>query len=241
MKKKNSKFIFRPAELADIPGLLKLEQNTWGENGANNHQLTSRIKTFPEGNILAIYEGKIVAYLSFEYVDNIINYPLFSWDDITDQGLIEKSHRPNGNYMYGINISVHKSMSGQQLIFRLTLQAWANMILTNKVGIFMGSRMPGYKNYKKYHPDITPEEYVKVKRNGKTRDPELRMYEKDSLCIVKVLPEYFPDPASENYGVLLYGKNPFYNWPFRKLWVWLIAYIPIEYRVKVSTVELEKI
>ena len=67
------------------------------------------------------------------------------------------------------------------------------------------------------------------------------MYEKDSLRIVKILPEYFPDPASEDYGVLLYGKNPFYNWPFRKLWICLITHIPIRYRKNISVVKIKEI
>lgn len=241
MKSKKSKFIFRPAIISDISGLLELEKSAWGENGASRNQLISRIETFSNGNIIAIYDQKIVGYLSFEYVDNVAKLPHFSWDEISDNGFMTKSHRPNGNYMYGVNLSVHKSMSGQQLGFGLTLQAWAEMILTNKLGVFMGSRMPGYRNYKKHNPEITAEEYVKLKRNGKTRDPELRMYEKDGFCIVKVLPNYFPDPQSENYGVLLYRKNPFYNWPFRKLWIWLIARIPIKYRENISIADVQKI
>lgn len=241
MKRKKSKFIFRVATPADIPNIVKLEENVWGENGASDFQLTSRLNIFPGGNIIAIYEDRVVGYLSFEYVGNVSSRPPFSWDNITDFGMICKSHKPNTKYMYGINLSVHKSMSGQKLGFGLTLQAWISMILTNKKGIFIGSRMPGYHSYKKSNPDITPEEYIKIKRNGKLRDPELRMYEKDGVCIVKILPDYFPDPPSEDYGVLLYRKNPFYNWPLRKLWAWLIARVPIKFRENIAIGKSEKI
>jgi len=241
MKEERSKFVFRPATLADVPNLVKLEQNVWGESGAKSLQLSSRIKIFPAGNIIALYENRVVGYLSFEYVDNVVNLSHFSWDDITDNGTIVKSHKFQEKYMYGINLSVHKTMSGQQLGFGLTLQAWINMILNNKKGIFIGSRMPGYRAYKRHHPGITAEEYVKLKRNGKLRDPELRMYEKDGVCPVKVLPEYFPDPPSENYGVLLYRKNPFYNWPFRRFWAWLIARVPIKFRENISVAKVEEI
>jgi len=241
MKEKKSKFIFRPAKLSDVSNMLSLEQNVWGENGAKRHQLISRIEIFPAGNILAIYEDIVVGYLSFEYVDNVVNLPHFSWSEITDGGTIVKSHKINEKYMYGINISVHKTMSGQQLGFGLTLQAWINMIKNNKKGIFIGSRMPGYHRYKEKYSDIPPEDYIKLKRHGKLRDPELRMYEKDGVCPVKILPEYFPDPASENYGVLLYRKNPFYNWPFRFFWSWLITRVPIKFRENISVAKPENI
>lgn len=240
-KTKRTKFIFRPATLADITELVELEQNVWADNGANALKLKSRIEIFPAGNIIALYEARIVGYLSFEYVGNVVNLAHFSWDSITDNGTIVRSHKPYEKYMYGISLSVHKTMSGQQLGFGLTLQAWISMILNNKKGIFIGSRMPGYRNYKKYHPEIIPEEYIKLKRHGKLRDPELRMYEKDGVCSVKVLPEYFPDPPSENYGVLLYRKNPFYNWPLRGFWAWLIARVPIKFRENIFVAKKEKI
>jgi hypothetical protein len=241
MKKQKSKFTFRPASLIDVPELVELEKNVWGENAASRFQLISRIEIFPEGNILAFYEGKMVGYLSFEYVTNVVTKECFSWDEITDYGTIVKSHQPQEKYMYGISLSVHKTMSGQQLGFGLTLQAWINMILNNKKGIFIGSRMPGFSNYKKRYPEITPEEYIRLKRHGKLRDPELRMYEKDGVCAIKVLPEYFPDPPSENYGVLLYRKNPFYNWPFKKLWARLITCVPIKFRENLSVAKTEEI
>lgn len=233
--KAKSNFSFRPATLADIDGLLALEKNVWKETGANREQLISRINIFPAGNIIALYNNEVVGYLSFEYINNVAKDKEFTWDFITDNGLINKSHKLNEQYMYGINISVHRKMSGQKLGFGLTLQAWINMILNNKKGIFIGSRIPGFSNYKKQYPDISAQAYIELKRGGKLRDPELRMYEKDGVCVIKLLPNYFPDPQSLNYGVLLYRKNPFYNWPFRKFWAWLIKKVPISFRENLST------
>lgn len=238
---KKNEFTFRTATLSDIEELVILEKNAWGENGASALKLSSRIKTFPEGNIIAFYQDRMVGYLCFQYVPNVIDWGHFSWDEVTDNGTMANSHCPDAEHMYGISLSVHKAMSGQKLGFGLTLQAWINMILNNKRGIFIGSRIPGFKRYRERHPEITAEEYIKLKRHGKLRDPELRMYEKDGVCAIKVLPNYFPDPASENYGVLLYRKNPFYNWPLRFFWAWLIAHVPIKFRENISVAKKEEI
>ena len=220
------------ATLDDVPELIELEKTVWGDNGANREKLISRIKTFRRGNIIALYEGRIVGYLAVEYVDNVAEGPGFTWDKITDNGTIVRSHNPKGNYVYGINLSVHSSMNGSNVGMALMLRVWANMIEDNKRGGYTGSRIPGFANYKKYYSETTAEEYIKLLRNGKPRDYELKMYAQDGLLPVKVLPNYFPDPESLNYGVLVYRHNPFYNWPLRFVWAYLIAKAPIYVRSK---------
>lgn len=217
---------FRNAIIADVDGLVALENDVWGDGAANHEQLASRIKVFPQGNIIAIYDGRIVGYVAFEYVDDITNHSAFTWADITDNGMIINSHKPDGKYLYGINLSVHNSMRGQHLSLDLFLKVWANIILNNKKGTFLGSRIPCFMSYKKRNPGISAEEYVSLKRMGHAYDPELRLYEKDGLKPIKVLPDYFPDPPSLNYGVLVYRNNPFYNWPFRRICAYIIGRIP---------------
>jgi len=239
-EKKKEKFVFRSATLADISDMVNLELAVWGENAANREQLISRINVFSAGNIIALLDKKVVGYLSLENVDNMNIQPDFSWSEITDNGTVAKSHRPQGQYMYGVNLSIHHSMSGQNLGLGLMLQAWRLMILTNKRGVFLGSRIPGFRNYKKHHPEVTAEEYIRLKRNGKLRDYELKLYAEDGLLALRVLPNYFPDPPSLDYGVLLYRKNPVYNWPFRKLWAWLISLVPISVRSKLAIAKDKK-
>ncbi|MEI7452284.1 MAG: hypothetical protein WCK37_03730 [Candidatus Falkowbacteria bacterium] len=224
--KEKLKIIFRQATLDDVDGLVTLEKEVWGVNGANYNQLESRIKIFPQGNIIAVCDQQVVGYISFEYVDNVVDSRDFTWDDITDYGSIIKSHKVNGEYIYGINISVHHLMNGYDLFFILGLEIWINGILNNKKGVFLGSRIPYFARYKKSNPLIDVNDYVDLKRNGKYLDSELRLYERDGLKPVKVLPGYFPDPDSLNYGVLVYRNNPFYNWPLKFFWIYIIRKMP---------------
>jgi len=225
-KREKLKVKFRQATKVDVDGLVVLEKSVWGDGAANREQIESRINVFPQGNIIAIYDQQIVGYVSFQCVDNVAESPEFSWAEITDNGMIVNSHKPNGKYLYGINLSVSHSMNGQNLSLDLFLFVWANLILNNRKGAFLGSRIPCFSSYKKRNPEISAEEYICLKRNGHAYDPELRIYGKDGLKPVKVLPNYFPDPKSLNYGVLIYRNNPFYNLPFRKLWAYIIGEIP---------------
>jgi hypothetical protein len=238
MKQKNYsakvKVVFRPANLDDVSALVKLEQEVWKENAANRDQIISRINTFPAGNIIALVENLIVGYIAFEYVGDMMSCPNFSWAEITDHGTIAASHKPEGDYVYGLNLSVHYSMNGQGLGTGLALQVWINMIKYNKKGAFMGSRIPYYAGYLRHHPKTPVEDYVKLKRNGHLFDPELHLYSKDGLLPVKVLPNYFPDPPSLDYGVLLYRRNPVYGWPLKRFWAWLISKVPLSVRSSIA-------
>lgn len=225
-KNKKLKFIFRHPTLDDVNELVELEKEVWKENAFKREQIISIIKVFSKGSVVAIYNNHIVGYVVFEYVDNVAKHPNFSWYDITDNGTILNSHKPNGEYLYGINLSVRKFLGNQHLGFSLNLKVMIDIILTNKRGIFLGSRIPYFARYKKNNPEISVDEYVHKTRQGKPFDPELRLYNESGTKIVKILPDYFNDPDSLNYGVLIYRNNPFYNWPFRKLLAYLIRFIP---------------
>lgn len=234
--KNKADIVIRQATLNDVDQMVALEDSVWGDNGAGAEKLESRIHTFPAGNIIAESAGRVVGYIAFEYVDDVANMPHFTWSQITDDGTIVNSHKPHGEYVYGINLSVHHSMNGYGLGTTLPLQVWANMVRNNKRGSFLGSRIPGFNRYRKSNPAITVENYVSLQRHGKPRDAELSLYAQEGLLPVKILPDYFPDRDSLNYGVLVYRRNPFYNWPFKSMWAWAITSLTPKFiRGKIAT------
>ncbi|MBD3300738.1 MAG: GNAT family N-acetyltransferase [Candidatus Moranbacteria bacterium] len=221
----------REASLKDINSLIKLEKEVWGKEGADKEKISSRIRTFKKGNIILKEQvnNNILGYISFQYVNSLDQNKKIRWFQITDRGRIEKSHCRNGKFIYGINLSIHPEFRNRGYGTFLMLQVWKNMIKNNKKGVYLGSRMPGYKDYLENKKKVTPEEYVKIKRpDNKLYDKELRLYRSEGFKIVKVIDNYFPDPESLNYGVLIYRKNPFWNWPMREALAWLIGLINIK-------------
>ena len=65
--------------------------------------------------------------------------------------------------------------------------------------------------YYKYADKISIKDYIFSKKIGIPRDPEIAFYQRSGLKIIKIIPEYFRDVESLNYGVLVAWENPFYN------------------------------
>ena len=224
-KKKNlEKVKIRQATIDDINGILFVEKEAWGEKAATKEQFESRLKTFPQGVLVAIKDyDKIVGVVAVEKVNysDIINNSSLNWYEVTDNGFIKNSHKPNGDSIYGVDLSVLPSApckTGTRLLENIAKLCIARNL---KYGV-LGGRIP---DYHKFADKMSVDEYVKATvktKNGiKPLDPEINFYKKADLKIVKIMPDYFSDSESLNYGVLLVWENPFYN----KWYRWLGARI----------------
>ena len=198
----------RRATLDDVPEIIRIENETWPSGEAATEEMfRSRIQTFPEGVYLAEYQGRLVGVVAFERLDYDIDNPVSTWSEATDNGMIRGSHEPNGNTIFGIDLSATPSAphgTGTRLLFEVGRYAIYNNL---KRGI-LGGRIP---KYSEYADRMTAQEYLDaVDDQGRPLDPEVRFYRRAGLKMGKVLPGYFDDPSSLSYGVLLIWENPFY-------------------------------
>ncbi len=217
--KSKSKIKIRQANISDIEQIVDVEKKAWkAEGAADSQKFESRIKTFQKGTLVAELEGKIIGVV----VTEIINYndwqnKNFTWYDVTDNGFLAKTHNPNGDTIYGVDLSVIPDAPpgvGTKLLECIAKMA----IKYNMRGGMLGGRMPDYHAFANKY---SPEEYIKQKKETKKGleplDSEIRFYSRAGLKIIKILPNYFKDPESLDYGLLLFWKNPFYNKWYRKL------------------------
>lgn len=223
MKSKSKKVKIRQAKIEDIPEILIIEKEAWGEEkAASKKMFESRIKTFPEGTLVAEINKKIVGVVVTERVNYNLQKDSYNWYEITDNGFIRRSHKKDGNTIYGIDLSVAPSFQHLGIGTKL-LESIAKLCIRYNIRQGMlGGRIPGYH---KYADRMSIREYVSAtidtEKGTKSLDPEIDFYKKAGLKIVKIIPNYFEDPESLNYGVLLLWKNPFYNRWYR----WLAAKI----------------
>jgi len=213
----------RQAKLEDIPEILVVEKEAWGEQRtALRKMFESRIKTFPEGTLIAEVDKKIVGVVVTERVDYDFEKDSYTWYKITDNGFIKKSHKKDGDVLYGVDLSVSPSFQHLGIGTKLLESIGKLAIRYNIKQGMLGGRIPGYY---KYASKMDVEEYVKATINTekgvRSLDPEIDFYRKAGLKIVKIIPNYFKDPESLNYGILLLWKNPFY----KKWYRWLAANI----------------
>lgn len=219
--------IIRQATLSDIELIERLELEVWGEqNGAKREHLLNRVKLFPEGNFIAEKAGEIIGYVSCIFMD----YDIYSsenknsWYHLTTDGFCS-NHRPDGKDLFGVSLGTSKrapTKTSKLLLYEI-------MKLGIKKNInrwLLGSRVP---RYYKYSDKFTIQEYVFGTPLSKgTKDPEIRFYQNVGLKALEIVPDYFRDSDSLNYGVIVGVSNPFRNKPFVHLFIKLILKLPFD-------------
>ena len=206
--------IIRRAKVEDIEGIITLEEEVWPEGlRATKDQFLSRIETFPEGVMIAITDHTIVGVVATEIVDYNFSNPGLTWKEITDNGFIRGTHNPDGDTLYGVDLSV--SPFGINSAKLLMEQIGKFVIGRNLKRGILGARIP---RYFKVAGKMSAEDYINGRRGNRPLDPELVFYTRLGLRIAKVIPNYIEDPESCNYGVLMVWDNPFYGKPFSALW-----------------------
>jgi hypothetical protein len=201
--------VLRAASQADVSALTALEREVWGDGAASIETLTSRLRNCPEGNLVAeTRDGRLCGFVSFCRIDYeryaVENH--CSWYDLTGNGTAS-THDPDGPDLFGINLAVpYWAPKGTST---------ALMLATLKAGIrvgvrrgLLGARICGYH---KRAGSMTADEYAWSKRGARPLDPELRFYSQLGLKSVRLVENYFVDPASLNWGMLLELRNPFYR------------------------------
>lgn len=210
MNVKKDKIMIRETVSGDIDELLKIEQAAWAGKAASKEMILSRMQVFPEGVFCAVKNNKIVGFAANEII-NIQNFNLsnLSWNILTDDGYISRSHDSKGDCLYGISISVPPYVADKQIAIKLYEYGGKLAIKYNLKKIYVGSRVPSYY---KYANKMNIRDYVySVSPAGRPLDPEIALYLKIGMKIEKIIPNYFKDAESLNYGVLVSWANPFYH------------------------------
>jgi len=171
-------------------------------------ELKSMLKFFPEGQICIEDNGKVVAAafsLIVDYADYGDNH---NYKQITGSGTL-KTHDPEGDTLYGIDVFVHPKYRGLRLGRRLYDARKELCETLNLRAIIVGGRIPGYK---KFSADHSPKEYIEKVRNKELFDPILTFQLANDFHIRKVMTNYMPDDKeSKAYATLLEWINVYYE------------------------------
>jgi len=212
----------RQARFKDIKEILRIEREAWPKGlQATKEMFHSRLKTFPEGFLCVVVNGKTQGFVVTEILDYDIEKSSLSWQEVTDHGYIRKTHNSKGDTLYGVSLSI-STHAGRKVTMSLLEAAGKLVIKYGLNQVLFGSRIP---RYHKYESQMSVKKYIKSKtRTGRLLDPELAMYQSIGLRHVKIIPSYIKDPESLDYGILVVWKNPFLDltklFPF---WVQLIS------------------
>lgn len=186
--------------------IVSLENRIWPEEiRAPREKFESRLKIFSDGFFVAFKDREMVGASTAEVINYDPKNPPHSWEDITDNGWIKKTHNPDGNALYVVSVgAASRSGAGKELV-----EAQKN--LTRRLNLdylVLGSRVPGYQAYYEEKP-IDIKEYLNTKdEKDEPVDPLIRFYSRCGLKIVDIVSNYMEDdPESRNYGVVMAWEN----------------------------------
>lgn len=215
MKRTTTSVRVREVTRADLPALVELnraaypvlanENVVWGEAA-----LLSHLRVFPQGQLLAEVDGRIVGAVATLIVD-LGPDPLrhHTWAGITDSGYFT-NHDPTADTLYGADVYVHPDTRGQGVgaaLYEARRQLCRRL---NKRRILAGGRL---WNYQEHATAMSPEEYAYRVAAGEFRDLVLSFQIREGFALRGVMPHYLRDPRSHNFASLIEWLNPDYRAP----------------------------
>lgn len=185
---------------------------SWGEEGCPDDSiLLARLKRLKDCILVLKKHGEPIGIATTMLLDKYdTNYPK-SWNEITSNGLCV-NHSPKGRIVYGVDLSLMNTNQGVSLdASSAILNAIIQLCVAKKTKfVYFGGRLVSYSKYCQSYPD--PNKYLFTKVGSRYIDPHVQMCSKViGLKPIKVIPNYFEDPDSLNYGVLYQWENPFLN------------------------------
>lgn len=188
--------------------IMEVERSAWPpELQAERSKFESRMQVFPEGIVATMIDGKAKGF-STSQITTYDRNTNKTWDEITDNGTLVKTHNPEGDSLYVSSVAVGADAQRKGLGAKLVE---AQKEFVTKMGLkrlYLGARIPGYDQYCKENGDISVEDYLELKNDkGDPLDPEIRFYSRQGLKPAKVVPEFEPDIPSRNYGVVMVWEN----------------------------------
>lgn len=196
--------VVRPRNLADIPAIRQLMQRTyppphgpeavWGELNLRLH-----LERFPEGQMVAVVGEALVGTSTTMRVSRARALAPHTWSGITGGGTL-RTHEPDGEVLYGVNIAVDPAWQGRGIGRALYA---ARTALGRELGCraFMaGARIPGYH---RCADRLSPEAYLEEVVSGRAFDPTLTKQLRVGFRALAVLRDYAPDPETLGHAVLI--------------------------------------
>jgi len=170
----------------------------------------NHIELFPEGQFIAI------AHLAHH--DIVIGATTtfrthFDFDD-SEHTYVEAiaggwltNHDPSGDYLYGVDVSVHPHYRGMKLARRLYDARRTLARRLNLRGEIAGALLPGYQSHSE---NLSIAQYALQVKQGRIHDPTLSVQIRNGFSVRGILYDHISDARSDNAAALIVRVNPHY-------------------------------
>jgi predicted amidohydrolase/ribosomal protein S18 acetylase RimI-like enzyme len=211
------KLTLRNLRMSDYQDIKEIMDSAYaGMGGAwTREELQTLLSIFPEGQICIDDKGRAVGAALTLRIDYSALERDHSYEDIVSDGRFNKND-PDGDYLYGIDVFVHRDYRGMRLGRRLYDARKELCEKLNLKGIIVGGRIPGYAEHA---GEMTPNEYIARVQRRELVDKVLTFQLANDFHPKRALRNYMPeDSRSKSYAVLLEWNNIYYQ-PTKKI-VW---------------------
>lgn len=203
-----TQIIVRTTRQEDFPGIIQMTKEVYpGSVSWTEEQLASHLRVFPEGQFVAIEEGKgrvvgMAASLIILWGDYDIS---MSWRDFTDGGYFTNHDPVNGRTLYGAEVMVRPGRQGKG-IGKKIYQARRELVESLELlRIRAGARLRGYH---RFADRMSAEDYVIKVVHGEVGDPTLSFQLRQGFQVLAVVHQYLRhDPESLGYAAVIEWIN----------------------------------
>lgn len=204
-KIKDQKLFLRSAKIEDVPGIYALSIKVYGADAFSRKMINGHITTFPEGQFVAIFDGKIVGHAATFIIDEQTALQPHTWKEITGNGYASR-HNPDGDILYGMEVCVDPDMRGLRIGQRLYNMRKKLCVDLGLAGIVFAGRMPGYAKHAR--KGVSAQEYIEQVQGKKIRDQVLGFQLRNGFEVLGVIEGYIPDDKNSlGYGAHMMWRN----------------------------------
>ncbi len=157
------------------------------------------LELFPEGQFVGLVGDRVVGGTSTCRLHFDFNHVGHTFDDVIRGGWLT-SHEPDGDWLYGADISVHPDHRGRGLARGLYAARQDTARRLGLKGQVAAGMMRGYGAVK---DRMSAEEYYRRLADGTVDDPTLSAQMKIGFELRGLLPRYVRDPMCDGYAVLI--------------------------------------
>ncbi len=186
----------------------------------NAAHFRQHLAIFPEGQFVAVDTAtdKVVGItVSMRIHFNPHEPMLTSWWELIGHGWLT-THKPTGEWLYGVESAVHPDYQGKGIGKQLTNARLETMRKLNLRGMVAGSAIISYH---KVVDTVPVKEYVADVIAGRRFDNNLSKQIKMGFKPLHIIPNYLEDFDCAGYGVEMVIENPAYvprhnGWPLNR-------------------------
>jgi GNAT superfamily N-acetyltransferase len=169
----------------------------------NEEHFLSHLRLFPDGQHVALAGGRVVGQSStFRCRADQVFVP-HTFHDIIAGGLFT-NHDPQGEWLYGADMSVHPDYRGRGIASRLYDARKALIRRLGMRGMVGGGMLPGYNRYR---DAMSVEDYVERVARAELADPTLTAQLRNGFVVRGVLHDYIDDASITRHAALIVWED----------------------------------